>query len=326
MRWGILGAANIARRFLEGVRKGGAGEVQAVASRSRAKAEQFAAREFIPNVYGSYEELVEADDVDLVYIPLPNSLHARWTIMCLEAGKPVLCEKPFTVSAAQARRVAAVSRATGVPAVEAFMYRHHPQYLEVRSLLDSGAIGRLHTLRLQFSHRLEDRTIVQADLALGGGALLDLGCYCVSAARLLVQSDPIKVLGWERRSDIDDTFLGILEFPGGVAAKIEASFLTAPRVGIELLGEAGRINVRRPWHSREKAEQLHLETGEGTTVVGCAGDDPFRAQAADLVDAWTRKRRPRWSVEDGVANMTVIDALYRSAREGRIVDVRYEEV
>lgn len=304
-----------------GLRKGGAGAVQAVASRSLSKAEEFAAVEFIPDVYGSYQELVDADNIDLVYNPLPNSLHAEWTIKCLKAGKPVLCEKPFTVTAAEAREVAAVSQDTGVPAVEAFMYRHHPQYEEARSLLDSGAIGPLHSLRLQFSHRLEDRSIVQADPALGGGVLMDLGCYCVNAARLLTRMEPTRVLGWEYRTNIDDTFVGILEFPGPLVAQFEASFLTAPRVGIELLGTKGRINIRRPWHSREAAEQLHLRTAEGTTVVGCAGDDCFRMEAADLAQAWSQKRGPRWGVDDAVKNMTILESLYLSAREARAVSL-----
>ena len=193
VRWGILSTANIARKcFVPGVAASRNGTVAAIASRDAAKARAAAEQLGIPRAYGSYEELLADPEIDAIYIGLPNSLHAEWTMKCADAGKPVLCEKPLAVSADEARRTIAYCASRGVPLMEAFMYRFHPQHAAVRGLIDAGEIGDLRAARLAFTFSLEPfpPANVRLQAELGGGALMDVGCYCVNAACMLFGETP----------------------------------------------------------------------------------------------------------------------------------------
>ncbi len=180
VRWGILGAADIAPNLLEGVRLSSNSEAVAVASRDFSRAQAFAERHGLPRVFGSYEALLHSGEVDAVYVALPNSLHAKWCIHALEAGLAVLCEKPFTATAAEAREVMRVRDKTGVPIIEGFMYRFHPMYERVFDLLNSGTIGDVILVQSAFTFLLDDPNHIAASAELAGGALLDIGCYCVN--------------------------------------------------------------------------------------------------------------------------------------------------
>ncbi len=313
IKWGILGASSIARSFIQGVRRTpGAGEIAAVASRSLNKARAYADETLVPLSFGSYAELLDPSLVDAIYNPLPNSLHAEWTIRSLAAGLPVLCEKPFTVNAGEAEEVAAASERTGLPVAEAFMYRFHPQYEELWKLLADGAIGDLVSMHSIFSHTLDDPGIVQADPDLGGGVLMDLGAYCVNVARLVACEEPEWVSGTANRDAIDQSFWGTLGFPGGLIATFEASFEAHDREWVEIAGTKGRIALPSPWVGGPKGGEILLHRNARLETVSSPGGDPYGLEALDFANAIRTGQAPTYTVDDAIANMQVIDALYES--------------
>ncbi|RJO71882.1 MAG: gfo/Idh/MocA family oxidoreductase [Myxococcales bacterium] len=321
IRWGILGCAKIARQLIKGIGEGETGEVAAIASRDYAKARAWAEQNGIPHAYGSYDELLRAGVVDAIYNPLPNSLHAEWTIRALRAGLPVLCEKPFAADAAEARQVAKMARETGLAVAEAFMYRFHPLYDLALDYLRSGRLGRLASISSTFTYLLRDPTIVQADPALAGGVLMDLGCYGVNLSRLIAGGEPRRVSGFARRAAVDETFVGMMEFADGVFAEFVASFAAQKRQRAEIVGAAGVLVTERPWHPYAEGVDVTLITDAGTETIRTAGGNIYGLEADDFARALREDRAPRWGVDDAVANMDVIDALYASAREGRAVEV-----
>lgn len=323
LRWGILGTASIADRIVAAIAKARCGTVRAVASRDGARARDWAAPRNIPLSFGTYEALLRSGEVDVVYNPLPNRLHAEWTIRALEAGLPVLCEKPFASSAAEARAVADVARRTGLPVVEAFMYRYHPLWDAVVNAVRDGMVGEPTSFVGCFTFRLDDPESISASPGLAGGALMDVGCYAVHAARLVARSEPVRAFAFERRDRVDESLRGLLEFPGGLIASIECSIESHERHRVEISGTAGSLVVDRPWFPGEDASSfvLHREIEGEPRLVACPGDDPYRGQVLDFARAVVTRHVPRWGVEDAVANMAAIDALYAAAALGRAVDV-----
>lgn len=323
LRWGILGTAGIGAEFIRAARMSARCELRGVASRDRARAEAWAGRHDIPLAFGSYAELLASGQVDLVYNPLPNSLHAEWTIRALEAGCPVLCEKPFAVNAAQAAEVREVARQTGLHVAEAFMYRHHPLYAKLLELLRAGAIGEPASVHSQFAFLLDDPASISASPELAGGALLDVGCYCVHLSRQIAGCEPVRATALERRSAVDDTFMGILDFPNGFLASFEASIASAERHRAEIAGTTGTLVLERPWHPGDRQARLVIRRwGEPDEVVTVAGANPYFLQLEEFVEVCAGRAAPRWTVEDAVNNMAAIDALFLSAREGRVAEVR----
>jgi len=322
VRWGILGTAEIAGEFVQAVARHPGCRVEAVASRDPARATAWANRHGIPRAFGSYLALLHAGVVDLVYNPLPNSLHAAWTIRALESGCPVLCEKPLAVDAAEARQVQAVSRRTGLYAAEAFMYRYHPVYDRVRSLIASGAIGTVRTIHSRFTFYLEDRSANPASAELAGGALRDVGCYCVHLSRWIADGEPSRVFAFERRSSVDDVLLGMMDFPGGILAQFETGIAAAERQGAEVVGTRGTLVLERPWHPGVREAEIRIRRwGAPDEVHPVEGADPYFLQVEEFVAVCRGEREPKWTLRDAVSNMAVLDALYRSAREGRAVAV-----
>jgi predicted dehydrogenase len=326
LRWGILGAASIAETMAEGIGLSGNGTVAAIASRSLAKAQQWAEAHGVPQVFGSYDALLKCGEVDVIYNPLPNSLHAEWTIRALEAGLPVLCEKPFTANAAEACEVARVSAETGVLVAEAFMYRFHPMYEKVFELLREKAIGEITFVYSTFTWFLDDRSAVPASAQLAGGALLDVGCYPVNLSRMVASHacacEPQRACAFMRGTDVDDTLVGLLEFPNGVLAEIECSIESHERVHAEIVGTAGAIVLERPWNPGGASASFTLcRNGKSETIV-TPGANRYQLEAEDFVRAVVNKTPPRWTVADAVANMAAIDALLASARKGSVVPVK----
>ena len=320
LRWGLLGTASIARTVVPAIRRSGSNEVCAVASRDAARARSWADGMSIADAHGSYEEMLVAGGFDVVYNPLPNSLHAPWTIRALEAGYPVLCEKPFALNQAQASQVADVSRRTGRLAAEGFMYRFHPMFDKVLELLEAGAIGSLVSISSRFSFFDDDRTGIVASPELGGGALMDVGCYCVNLSRLIARAEPTRVSAMQVGERVDDTLIGLLEFPGGVLAQFETSIASTERHGAEICGTTGVIELPSPWLPGVDETQILVHRwGEPGDVVPVAGADTYRLEIEDFARAVTTNSSPRWPVEDAAANMAVIDALLESARTGRHV-------
>jgi D-xylose 1-dehydrogenase (NADP+, D-xylono-1,5-lactone-forming) len=322
LRWGILGTASIARTVVPAIAGSASSEVHAVASRDLERARSFASEMGIPEAFGSYEEMLDRADIDIVYNPLPNSFHAPWTIRALEAGYPVLCEKPFALNGSEAKEVLEVSQRTGLPVAEAFMYRFHPLYEKVLELLDDGAIGSLVSVSCCFSFFEDDRSGIVASAELGGGALMDVGCYCVNFSRLVARAEPIRVSAMQVGEEVDDTLMGQMEFPGGILAKFETSIASTERHGAQICGTEGVIALANPWiPGVGETKILVRRWGEVDQIIPVAGADTYRLEVEDFARAVSTGTDPRWAAEDAVQNMAVIEALFESAHNGKHISL-----
>lgn len=315
LRWGILGTAGIAPRVIDGIRSAGAGVVRAVASRDLARARAFGDRHDIPLAFGAYADLLRSGEVDAIYNPLPNSMHAEWTIAALEAGLPVLCEKPFTPTLAEARAVAEVARGRGLPCVEAYMYRYHPLYDRLWQVLDGGAIGRVVSVDSRFTFKVDDESAIPASFELAGGALLDVGGYCVDLSRRVAAAEPVRVDAFARILGVDRTTHGLLEFPNGILARFECSIESDERQWAEILGTDGSLVLESPWFpGREEGRILLRRCGEEDQVIPTPGGDGYALEALDFARAVAGEAEPRWGVDDAVRNVAILDFLLQSAR------------
>jgi len=322
VRWGIMGTARIARQIVRGIGQSRTSVVGAVASRNLVRAVEFAKEHGVPQAFGSYDELLQSPEVEAVYVPLPNSLHAEWTMRALEAGKPVLCEKPFAVSAAEAREMVASSRRTGRLLAEGFMYRFHPMYERVFGLIESGAIGRVVTINSAFTYFLEDRGEIPASRELAGGSLMDVGCYCVNLSRMIAGSEPTRVFAFERRTTVDDSMVGALEFENGPLAHFECSIEASERCRVEIAGTDGEIVLENAWIPGETDAEVLLCRGGKEERIVTPGVNTYRLEVEDFARALRTGEPLRWPAEDAIGNMAVIEALYESARTGNAVEVK----
>jgi len=309
MRLGLLSTASINRLVLAGARASDDVEVVAVASRDAARAEAYAGEHGIERAYGSYEALLADAEIDAVYISLPNSLHVDWSVRALEAGKHVLCEKPLTRRPEDVERAFDAADRAGRVLAEAFMYRHHPQTRKVAELVSEGAIGDLRAIRASFSFPLADLENVRMRPELDGGALMDVGCYCVSGARLLA-GEPESVHGVQRLgpTGVDTTFAGVLRFPGDVVATFHCSMDLPGRQELEVLGTERTLLVQAPWRSDLGGDVLldgeRVEIPEGNA---------YRLELEDLAAATRGDREPLLGRADALGQARTIDALYGSA-------------
>ena len=315
MRLGLLSTANINRQILVGARGAGQVDVVAVGSRDGAKAQTYAGEHGIAKAHGSYEALLEDTDVDAVYISLPNGMHHEWTMRALAAGKHVLCEKPYTRHPAEAVDAFDAAEAAGLVLMEAFMYRHHPQTATIERLVRDGAVGRVLAVKAVFSFPLADLTNVRALPELDGGALMDVGCYCVSGSRL-VAGDPVSVLAEQvvGETGVDMALYGTLRFPDDAVAQIEASFLAPERQSLEVVGDGGVLRAFAPWRV-DWGGDLVLERDGVSDVVAVDEADSYTLQLENFADAIEGREPALLGRADAVAQARVIDALYRSAAE-----------
>lgn len=321
-RWGILGTADISRRIIQALRAIQGCELRAVASRDPAKARAWAAEHGIPLAFGSYDALLQSGEVDFIYNPLPNSLHAEWTIKALEAGLPVLCEKPLAVDAAEARAIAGVAEKTGLHVAEGFMYRFHPQWDRALLLLRDGAIGEAVYLDSVFTFRLDDPSANPASAILAGGALRDVGCYCVNFSRLVAGAEPLRVSAFARYAAVDETLIGLLEFPGSLLAHFATGIAAYERHGAEITGTTGSLRLTRPWVPGDEPGRLVLSReNRPAEEILVPPVDSYRLEVEDFIAVATGAARPRWPLADAVANLVVLDALFASARELRVVSL-----
>lgn len=322
VRWGILGTARINRAFIEGVGLSTESCVQAIASREWTRANEWAKNFGVPRAFGSYDELIHSGEVDAIYNPLPNSMHCEWTIRALEAGLPVLCEKPFAANAAQARDMVATSRRTGVLLAEAFMYRYHPIYDHVMERVTSGDLGDLVSIRVSQCFCMTDRsTNIRASAELAGGAVMDVGCYCINFCRRVTGEEPVRAIAFERRTTVDDTFMGTLAFPGGTLAQFEVSMESQGRSRAEIAGTKGLIVMDKPFFPGREDTHFTIRRGDSEEIVRVPGVDCYHLEVKDFVHAMQTGRDTRWPAEDAILNMAVIDAVYAAAKQGRAVDV-----
>jgi xylose dehydrogenase (NAD/NADP) len=316
--WGFLSTANINDKLLAGAAGSDRVDVIAVASRDTERAEAYARERGIERAYGSYEDLLADPDVEAVYISLPNSMHVEWSVRALEAGKHVLCEKPLSRRAADVERAFDVAEESGRLLMEAFMYRHNPQTARLKELVDGGAIGRLRLVRAAFSFPLADPENVRLDASLDGGALMDVGCYCVSGTRLL-GGEPEQVYGEQvlGESGVDELFTGTMRLPDDVLAQFDAGLVLQVRDELEAIGEEGSLFLDDPWHCKRPVIELRTAHGMDEIAVEPAGS--YRLQLENLSDAIRGEAEPLLGREDAVGQARAIEALYRSTVEGRPV-------
>ena len=327
VRWGVLGAANIAlKKVVPAMQRGERTRVVAIASRDLAKARAAAELLGIERAYGSYEELLADPDVEAVYNPLPNHLHVPWSVRAAEAGKHVLCEKPIALSAGEARELIAARDRAGVVMGEAFMVRTHPQWLAVRELVAAGRIGELRLVAGHFSYFNRDPANVRNIAAWGGGGLMDIGCYPVMLARWIFGAEPreaVAVLERDPEFGTDRLTSGLLAFPGGGQATFSCSTQLVPFQRMQVFGTRGRIEVEIPFNAPPD-EPVRIFVDDGSQLAGRAAEVvsfPVADQYTLQGDAFSRAVRGEGPgpvpLEDAVATMAVIDALVQSGETGR---------
>jgi len=321
MRLGLLSTANINRAILAGAARTGRVDVVAVASRDAGRADAYAAEHGIATAHGSYEALLADPDVEAVYISLPNGMHHEWTMHALAAGKHVLCEKPYTRHPHEAEEAFDAADAAGLVLAEAFMYRHHPQTATVARLVADGAIGRLCAVKTTFTFPLHDLSDVRALPELDGGALMDVGCYCVSGIRLLA-GEPEHVRGEQvtGTTGIDMAFHGTLRCAGDVVGQFEATFRSPQRQSLEAVGEDGVLVVEAPWRV-DWGGSVTLRRDGATELVEVDEADAYTLELENLADAIDGRAPALLGRADAVGQARAIDALYRSAESGTRIAV-----
>ncbi len=318
VRWGIIGPGRIAPRLVRAVGASARGELVAVASRDAGRAAAFAADHAIPRSFGSYDALLAADEVDVVYVSLPNHLHAEWTIRALEAGKHVLCEKPLALSAGDVDAIAGTAQRAGRVAVEAFMYLHHPQILRAVEMARDGSLGRLELVNGTFSFYLTHPTDPRIDPAMGGGSLWDVGCYPVSLARRIAGEEPDRVQAFARFDErgVDRTFLGQLHFPGGLLAQFDSGFAAPDRERIEIVGSEATLELTAPFLPEPEGPppSLVMWRGRDATPIEVASVDQYAAEVDDLTAAILDGTPPRVDLAFSRGTIAALVKLDRAAR------------
>ncbi|AHG89671.1 oxidoreductase domain protein [Gemmatirosa kalamazoonensis] len=326
LRWGVLGAASIAvRRVIPAMQRSAACRVDAIASRDLAKARAAADALGIPRAYGSYEELLADPEIDAVYNPLPNHLHVPWSERAAAAGKHVLCEKPIALTADEARALVAARDRAGVQIAEAFMVRTHPQWHVARDVVRSGRIGELKLVTGHFSYHRRDPSDVRNRVEWGGGVLLDVGCYPITMSRWLFGAEPAEVVGTLERDPefgVDRLAAGLLRFPTGMATfGVGGQIVHHQRV--QILGTAGRIELEIPFSppgdhpTRLLVDDGRDVLGTGVESIAVGAYDQFTLQADRFAAAVRGEGPVPVPLEDAIANMAVIDAIFRSVESGR---------
>jgi D-xylose 1-dehydrogenase (NADP+, D-xylono-1,5-lactone-forming) len=318
MRLGIVSTADINRKVIPGAHASDKVELVAVASREQRRADEYAKTWEIPRAYGSYEALLEDPDVDAVYISLPNTMHREWSIRSLEAGKHVICEKPFSRHPADVEAAFDAAERSGRLLTEAFMYRHNPQTARLAELVREGAIGQLRVIRTAFSYSLYDADNIRLRTDVDGGSLMDVGCYCVSGSRLLA-GEPESVYGqaYIGPTGTDWVFAGVLRFPGDVLALFDCGTSLPERDELEAIGSEGSVFLDDPWHGNEPV--IEVRRGDGVERVRLDRADSYRLELENLADAIAGDAPLLLSREDALGQARTIDALFRSAESGASV-------
>ena len=324
VRWGVLGTAKIALvHVVPGMRKPPYNrhiEIAAIASRDAQRAEAAASQLSIPKAYGSYEQLLADADIDAVYIPLPNHLHVPLSIKALDAGKHVLCEKPLGLSSKEAQLlVEAGKKYPHLKLMEAFMYRHHPQWQRARQLVREGGIGTLETIQTLFSYCLDDPDNIRNRPEYGGGGLLDIGCYAISLSRYLFEAEPDRVFGsvsYNAKLGVDELASAVMKFGSGMA-----TFTCGTRIQgyqtAQILGTTGRVEIEIPFNApADRPCRLWHETEDGLDEVEFDICDQYGIQGELFSRAILENTPVPTPIEDGVANLKVIEAVVRSEKTG----------
>jgi len=325
IRWGVLSTALIGtKKVIPGMQRSRCGTVAAIASRDIARARQAAAELGIPKAYGSYEELLADPEIDAIYNPLPNNLHVPWTVAAVQAGKHVLCEKPIGMNAEDAARLRAVAGERHV--MEAFMVRHHPQWLRARELVRQGAIGELCAVQVFFAYDNRDPENIRNKPETGGGALLDIGCYGIVSGRFTFEAEPKRVVSLIDRDSVfgtDRLSSVIADFSGGRQLAFTVSTQIGPHQRVTIAGTSGRIEILIPFNAPQM-EPTRILIDNGSQLGGASSVEeiiPPVDQYAEEADAFARavlgETKLPYGVDDALANMQILDAIFRSEQSGR---------
>jgi D-xylose 1-dehydrogenase (NADP+, D-xylono-1,5-lactone-forming) len=313
MRWGLLSTARINDRIIAGAAESDRATIVAVASRDEGRATEYARAKGIPRAHGSYEALLDDPTVDAVYVSLPNALHHLWSLKALAAGKHVLCEKPYGRHPVEVEEAYAVAAAGGRVLMEAFMYRYHPQTHRIADIVRGGTLGRLRAVNSTFTFLLRASGDARLLPALDGGALMDVGCYCVNGSRLLA-GEPLHVSGEQITgpSGVDVAFHGTMRHAGDVVSQFEASFLAPKRQRLEVVGEDGVLTVESPWRA-DWGGLVTITRGDAVEIIPVPRGNAYRLELENMADAVAGVVPPVLGYADAIGQARAIDALYTSA-------------
>lgn len=323
LRWGLLSTARINRALIPPLRASPRNQLTAVASRSQSSAEAYAAEWKIERVFSSYEAMLADPDIDVIYNPLPNHLHAEWTIKAMQAGKHVLCEKPMALTPEEVDAIADAASANNKVVAEAFMYRHHPQTLKVKQMIEEGEIGDLQAVRGAFTFKMKTDVNIRLVPEWGGGSIWDVGCYPISYARYITGTEPIEVFGQQvtGSTGIDESFFGQMRFPGDIYVQFDSGFQTPLRTHIEIIGSEGIITLPTPFKPGLN-EKFTLQRQNGTTeIITIPGEELYIGEVEDMADCILHGKTPRVSLQDSRANTATIVALLQSAQSNQPVSL-----
>jgi D-xylose 1-dehydrogenase (NADP+, D-xylono-1,5-lactone-forming) len=308
VKWGIVSTADINRKVIPGAHASDKVELVAVASRERSKAETYANEWEIPRAYGSYDDLLADAEIEAVYISLPNTLHCEWSIKAMEAGKHVLCEKPLSRDPGEVSAAFDAAERTGMLMTEAFMWRHNPQTKRLKELVDGGAIGELRLIRSTFSYSLYDEANIRLRTDVDGGALMDVGCYCVSGSRLL-GGEPLEAHSLARRgpSGTDWVTAGVLRFPNDLLATFDCGTALPNRDELEAIGSEGSVFLDDPWHCNTPVIELRRD-GE-VERIELPFEDSYRLELENVSDAIRGEGELLLGRDDAMGQATTMAAL-----------------
>jgi xylose dehydrogenase (NAD/NADP) len=319
--WGIISTADINRLVIPPAQESAKIDLAGVASRTQERADEYAAKWGIPRAYGSYEALLADPEIEAVYISLPNTLHTEWSIKAVEAGKHVLCEKPFTRTPDDVTRAWDAADRAGRILSEAFMWRHHPQTRRLRELLDEGAIGEVRLIRAVFSYSLYDAQNIRLRTDVEGGALMDVGCYCVSGSRFAAGAEPVQVYGaaWYGPSGTDWVFTGSLRFPGDVLATFDCGTALPNRDELEVIGSEGSLFLDDPWHANDPV--IELRRGGEVELIEAERANSYGLELENVSEAAAGETELLLGRDDAMGQARALEALHRSAQTGSPVSL-----
>jgi predicted dehydrogenase len=322
LNWGLLSTAKINRALIKPLNASSRNRLLAVASRSQSTADNYAREWNIPRAHGSYEALLDDPEIDVIYNSLPNDLHAEWTIKALRAGKHVLCEKPFALTLAEVDSMIAAANETKKILAEAFMYRHHPQTLKAKEIVDSGALGKLQLIKGSFSFTLNRPGNFRFDKEHGGGSIWDVGCYPISFARLIVGAEPLEVFGWQVTGPggSDESFIGQMRFADEIHAQFDSGFKSPLRAFVEIVGTEASLEIPIPFKPNQN-ESIFLKRGDAIETIKIKGRELYIGEVEDMADAILLGKSPRISLADSRGNIAAIVALLKSAQTGRPISL-----
>jgi xylose dehydrogenase (NAD/NADP) len=318
--WGFLSTANINKALISPLHTSKRNQLVAVASRSQEKADEYAHLNKIKHAYGSYMDLLADPEIDVIYNPLPNNLHAEWTIKAVHAGKHVLCEKPLALTLSEVDAIASAAENNNKIVAEAFMYRSHPQTLKARDLVATGKLGTVKMIRGSFTFILKKPDDYRWNPGMGGGGLWDVGCYPLSYTRYVLGLEPLEVFGWQLtgHTGVDENFMAQLRFPGDIYAQFDCSIKLPYHVFMEIVGDEATLIVPNPFNPKAKDKLFLSKNGKVETLsINAAGS--YFCEVEDMADAILLGKPARVTLADTRRNTAAILALFESARTGKPV-------